>query len=102
MSAEKTTLTKKQARTVEEAARRHGVSSVRIFGSAVRGTATEESDLDFLVEFEVGRDLFDLVALKQELEGKLGREVDVMTENSLSPYMREAVLREAVPLVEIA
>lgn len=92
MSPEKTTLTKEQARTVEEAARRHGVSSVRIFGSVVRGTATEGSDLD----------LFDLVSLKQELEGKLGRKVDVMTENSLSPYMRDSVLREAIVLVEIA
>ncbi|MGI8541658.1 MAG: nucleotidyltransferase family protein [Rubrobacteraceae bacterium] len=101
MSSEKTALTKEDVRAVEEAARRHGVSSVRIFGSVVRGTATEGSDLDLLIEFEAGRDLFDLVALKQELEDKLGREVDVLTENSLSPYMRDPVLREAVPLVEV-
>lgn len=66
--------TKEEARVVEGAARHHGVSSVRIFGSAARGTATEDSDLDFLVEFEAGRDLFDLVALKQEFESMLGRE----------------------------
>jgi predicted nucleotidyltransferase len=101
LSSEKTALTKEDVRAVEEAARRHGVSSVRIFGSVVRGTATEGSDLDLLIEFEAGRDLFDLVALKQELEDKLGREVDVLTENSLSPYMRDPVLREAVPLVEV-
>lgn len=94
--------TKEEARVVEEAARRHGASSVRVFGSVARGVASGESDLDFLVEFEAGRDLFDLVALKQELEEGFGREVDVVTENSLSPYMREAVLREAIPLVEIA
>lgn len=102
MSPEKTILTKEQARAVEEAARRHGVSSVRIFGSVVRGTATGKSDLDLLIEFEAGRDLFDLVALKQELEGTLGRKVDVLTENSLSPYMRDSVLREAIPIAEIA
>lgn len=102
MSSEKTTLTKGQVRVVEEAARRHGVSSVRIFGSVARGTATEDSDLDLLIEFGKGRDLFDLVALKQELEGKLGSKVDVLTENSLSPYMRDSVLREAIVFVEIA
>jgi uncharacterized protein len=63
-----------------------------------RGAATEGSDLDLLVDMEPGRDLFDLVALKREVEEALGREVDVLTENSLSPHLRERILREAVPL----
>lgn len=53
---------------VEEAALRHGVRSVRVFGSVARGTDAEGSDLDLLVEFEPGRDLFDLIELKDELE----------------------------------
>jgi len=40
----------------------------------------------------------DLVALKQELEEKTGLQVDVLTESALSPYMRDHVMREAVPL----
>jgi predicted nucleotidyltransferase len=84
-------------RLVETAAR-HGAHNVRVFGSVARGTATEESDLDLLVDMEPGRDLFDLVALKREVEESLGRRVDVLTESSLSPYLREKVLREAVPL----
>lgn len=81
-----------------ETAARHGARNVRVFGSVARGAATENSDLDLLVDMEPGRDLFDLVALKRKVEEALGREVDVLTENSLSPHLRERVLREAVPL----
>ena len=81
-----------------ETAARHGARNVRVFGSMARGTATERSDLDLLVDMEPGRDLLDLVALKLEIEEAVGRRVNVLTENSLSPYLREKVLREAVPL----
>ena len=83
---------------VEETALRHGVRSVRVFGSVARGTDAEGRDLDLLVEFEPGRDLFDLIELKEELERVSGRSVDVVTERSLSPHIREKVLREAIPL----
>ncbi len=79
-------------------ARRHGARNVRVFGSYARGAAEPASDLDLLVDFDPGRDLFDLVALKQELESETGRQVEVLTEKSLSPYIRDDVLREAVPL----
>lgn len=69
-----------------------------MFGSVARGTDAEGSDLDLLVEFEPGRDLFDLIELKYELEKVSGRSVDVLTERSLSPHIREKVLREAIPL----
>lgn len=83
---------------IVETARRHGARRVRMFGSVARGTQTSESDLDLLVELEPGRDLFDLIEMKRELEGALGRSVDVVTEGALSPYIREKVLREALPL----
>ena len=47
---------------------------------------------------EAGRSLLDLVAIKQELEDLLGRQVHVVTEPSLSPYLRDDVLKEAVSL----
>jgi len=50
------------------------------------------------VDLEPGRSLLDLVALKQDLEDLLGCQVDVVTEGGLSPYLREQVLREAVPV----
>ena len=79
-------------------AHEHGARNVRIFGSAARAEETSDSDLDVFVEMEKGRSLIDHVALKQDLEDLLGQEVDVVTEASLHPRIRERVLREGVPL----
>jgi hypothetical protein len=87
-----------ESREILEVARRHGARRVRVFGSYARGQQRPDSDIDLLVELEPGRDLFDLVELKQELEERLHRRVDVLTEQSLSPYIRDEVLREARPL----
>ena len=67
-------------------------------GSVARGEAGTESDVDLLVKLEPGRSLLDLIAIKQELEDLLGRVVDVVTEDAVSPYIREQVLKEAVSL----
>lgn len=79
-------------------ARAHGATRVRVFGSVARGEETAGSDLDLLVDLAPGRSLLDLVAIKQDLADLLGREVDVVTEAGLSPYLRDGVLREAVAL----
>ncbi len=79
-------------------AAKHGAKNVRVFGSVARGDADEQSDLDFLVEMEPGRSLFDLGGLQYDLEALLGCHVDVATERGLKPRIRERVLREAVPL----
>ncbi len=77
---------------------RHGITKVRVFGSFAEDSAQSSSDLDLLVSLEPGRDLLDLVALKQELEERIGRRVDVVTENGLSPYLRKNILRQAKAL----
>lgn len=79
-------------------ARRHGAKNVRVFGSLARGEGREGSDLDLLVTLAEGRSLLDLVGLKQDVEDLLHLPVDVVTERALSPYLRERVLSEAVPL----
>jgi uncharacterized protein len=76
----------------------HGGTNVRVFGSLARREATEESDLDLLIDLEPGRSLLDLIAIEQDLEDLLGRPVDVVTQGGLSPYLRDRVLAEAVPL----
>jgi predicted nucleotidyltransferase len=60
-----------------------------VFGSWARGEQQPGSDLDLLVDMEPGRSLLDFVAIKQDLEDLLGCRVDVVTERSLSPYLRE-------------
>lgn len=79
-------------------ARKHGATNVRVFGSVARGDAHKASDLDLLVDMEKGRTLFDFIAFWQDVEEFLGTKVDVATENSLSPLIREDVLKEAVPV----
>jgi uncharacterized protein len=76
----------------------HGARNVRVFGSVRRGEAGESSDLDLLVDMSEGRSLLDLVALGDDLTEALGVAVDVVTEKSLSPYLRDRILAEAVPL----
>lgn len=77
---------------------KYGVLDVRIFGSAARGEADEQSDLDLLVTLEPGRTLLDLGGFQYELEQLLGCRVDVVTEKGLKPRIRERVLNKAVPL----
>jgi predicted nucleotidyltransferase len=73
----------------------HGARNVRVFGSVARGEARADSDVDFLVDMEPGRTLFDMGGLLMDLRDLLGREVDVVTEQGLKPRIRDRVLKEA-------
>ena len=79
-------------------AHRYGARNVRVFGSVARGEARPDSDIDFLVEMEPGRSLFDLGGMLYELQELLGVQVDVVTRNGLRARIREQVLGEAIPL----
>jgi predicted nucleotidyltransferase len=91
-------LTKRHASDIRRIARTHGAVRIRVFGSYATGAASSTSDVDFLVELEPGRDLLDLVALKQDLEVLLGRSVDVAEEGGVSPYLRDKILQESRPV----
>jgi predicted nucleotidyltransferase len=77
---------------------RYRVREIALFGSFVREEQGEASDIDILVDFEEGADLFDLVGLGLFLEEELQREVDVVPKRALRPELRDVVLGEAVPL----
>ena len=79
-------------------AQSHGARIVEVFGSRARDRARPDSDVDLLVTLEQGRSLLDLIAIKQDVEDLLGLQVDVLTHGSVSPYLRERVLRDAVRL----
>ena len=82
-------------------AKRHGAYNLRVFGSVVRGEATQASDVDFLVDMEQQRTLFDYVALIQELEDLLGCKVDVAEPDSLHPLIRERIIKEAILISDL-
>jgi len=96
MAAEQLLTTRRE--DILRIAAQHGARNVRLFGSVARGEAGDGSDLDFLVEMEPGRSLLDLAALRNDLMDLLGREVDVVTEDSLYWLLRRKILREARPL----
>jgi len=77
---------------------KYGAHHVRVFGSVARGDATPHSDIDFLVDLDPGRSLFDLGGLLNELQTLLGCPVDVLTEQGLHWYIRDRILQEARPL----
>jgi hypothetical protein len=79
-------------------ASRRGAHNLRVFGSVARGENDARSDIDFLVDLEPGRSLFDLSGLLLDLQAMLQTDVDVVTERGLRDRIRERVLREAVPL----
>ncbi|HKS59149.1 MAG TPA: nucleotidyltransferase family protein [Thermoplasmata archaeon] len=82
---------------VRAIAKRHGVRSIRVFGSVARGRATVGSDVDFLVEFRRGH-RWERLDLAKELESLLGRKVDIGTPDSLHWLVRPRVLAEAVSI----
>ncbi|MBI4600104.1 nucleotidyltransferase family protein [Candidatus Uhrbacteria bacterium] len=91
-------LFKEKREKILEIAARHGARNIRVFGSMARGEAGPESDIDLLVELEPGRSLLDQVALMQDLEDLLKRRVDVVEPDGVHWYIRDRVLKEAVPL----
>lgn len=78
-------------------ARRHRGRSVAVFGSVARGDESATSDIDFLVEFEPGSSLFDLLHLSEDLETLLGVPVDVVSAGGLRDR-DDHIRREAIPL----
>lgn len=77
---------------------RYGAYNVRVFGSAARGDAGPESDVDFLVDLERSWTLWEHIGMKQDLEDLLGCKVDVIVADALRDIVREEALREAAPL----
>ena len=85
--------------TINQLGRQFGARHFRVFGSVARGDEGPDSDIDFLVEFDRGYDLFgQRLPLARELAELLGRPVDLVPEHELSRYLRASVLKEAVEL----
>lgn len=78
--------------------KRFNAKEIQLFGSNVRGEQVQNSDIDVLVEFEEGADLFDLVGLANFLEEQLQRRVDVIPKQALREELRDLILKEAVPV----
>jgi uncharacterized protein len=76
---------------IAEICRQNDVASLGLFGSMVSGDATENSDVDLLVQFSKRKSLLAMLKLERQLSAALGRKVDLVTEAALSPYLRERI-----------
>ena len=83
---------------MREAFERCHVTSVKLFGSFARGEQNENSDLDVLIDYSHPPNLFMFVGLKHAIEDATGRKVDLVTEYSLRPTLRESITPDLVSI----
>lgn len=93
-----TKILRERREEILELGAKHGAHNIRVFGSVARGDAGPNSDVDFLVDLEPGRSLFDLGGLLMDLQELFDCHVDVVTSKGLKARMRERILKEAVLL----
>lgn len=91
-------LIEKRRADIQRIAAKHGVTRLRVFGSVARGEARPDSDIDFLIDVGATTSPWFPAGLIQDLEQLLTHRIEVVTEQSLHPALRDTVLREAQPL----
>ena len=92
-------LLKEKRSQILEIAAKHGAFNVRVFGSVARGEETPESDIDFLIDYDLEKiSSWFPVGLVHDLQNLLGRKVDVITEKGLNSRVRDNVLKDSTLL----
>ena len=74
--------------------KKHGAKKISIFGSYARDEQTPNSDIDIIAEFSDGISLLEIVGIEQELNDALDKNVDLLTENAISPYLIDSIKKE--------
>ncbi|MBN2544826.1 MAG: nucleotidyltransferase family protein [Spirochaetes bacterium] len=74
--------------------KKENISYLALFGSYKNGSATENSDIDLLIKLKGSQSLFRLIKISQELSELLNKKVDLLTENAISPYIKENILND--------
>lgn len=80
--------------------RSNDVAFLGLFGSFARGEATDRSDVDLLVRFSKRKSLLAVLSFEDALAQTFGRQVDLVTEAALSPYLRERILKDVQVMYE--
>ena len=94
------TLTRTARETIVAILTKNDAEWIAIFGSYARGSADPASDIDILVRFSRKKSLFQLVRIEDELVRALCMKVDLVTENAVSPYLADAIYRDAVMIYD--
>lgn len=77
----------------------HEIKRAAVFGSFARGDNKKGSDVDILIEFEKRKGFFSFIALKLELEKKLGKKVDLVEYKAIEPYLKHNILSQQVRII---
>jgi len=85
---------------IEPICRANGITRLLLFGSLARGEATSSSDVDLIADLPQDATLLDLVRIEREFSTALGMDVDLLTQDSISPYIRERILDDIRVLYE--
>lgn len=80
--------------------KKNDISFLGVFGSVAKNTNSAKSDVDLLARFSKKKSLLDLIRVEEEFEQVLGKEVDLLTESSISPYLKESITKSTLPLYE--
>ncbi len=76
--------------------KKHGVIKASLFGSLVRGEMNTKSDIDVLIKLPNTSSLFDLIDIKNDLEEKLCKKVDLVEYDSIKPTLKKYIMPEQV------
>jgi hypothetical protein len=87
-------------RKVERICKANGISRLALFGSTARGEATPSSDIDLIADLPADATLLDMVRIERELSSALGKPVDLLTEDSISPHIRDRITDDLLVLYE--
>ncbi len=79
--------------------KRNGVIKAGIFGSFARGEVRKDSDIDILIKFAGRKSLLDLIGVKQDMEEKIKRKVDVVEYSTIHPLLKDQILDEEVKVI---
>jgi hypothetical protein len=79
---------------------KNDVAVLSLFGSSARDEEKESSDIDLLVKFKKTKSLLTFVRLERQLSKILGKKVDLVTENSISPRLKDMILKDTIRVYE--
>jgi len=80
--------------------RKYGIRRASVFGSISRGEATPQSDIDILVVIGKPMGLFTYLLMKREIENRLGKKIDLVTEKSINRFIRPHIIKDLHTIYE--
>ena len=79
---------------------KHNPRKIGVFDSFARNEESKDSDIDILVDFKEQKSILDLIGIEIELTEALSRKVDLITESSLHPYLKDSIHKDLLVIYQ--